>query len=392
VRIAFFSPLRPIPSGISDYSEELLPYLARGAEISLFVDDYEPANLALRCQFPIYRVGQYEEVNRRQPFDVNLYHMGNHACHEYMYPMLQRYPGVLVLHDSVLHHFLGYLLEVKGDVVSYLAGFSDQVGPSLLLRRQARIWSNVDHFTFPGIRRVVECSLGILVHNEAARQAVLKVKPDARVQLVRHHWAPLCTPYASMSPEEIKVQLGFRPDTFLIVSPGTVTPARRIPETLRIFNYFIGEYPNSRLVIVGPDNPAVNAQAMIRDMRLQGLVRMTGFVDVPTFQSYILAADVLVNLRYPLAGETSGGLVRAMGMGKPVLVSNVGQYAEFPDDCCLKVDLGESEEEMALAYLDALYRDPELRQQIGEQARRYVQAEASYAGAWPQFQHGRDYG
>jgi glycosyltransferase involved in cell wall biosynthesis len=114
---------------------------------------------------------------------------------------------------------------------------------------------------------------------------------------------------------------------------------------------------------------------MIRDMRLQGLVRMTGFVDVPTFQSYILAADVLVNLRYPLAGETSGGLVRAMGMGKPVLVSNVGQYAEFPDDCCLKVDLGESEEEMALAYLDALYRDPELRQQIGEQARRYVQAE-----------------
>jgi glycosyltransferase involved in cell wall biosynthesis len=97
-------------------------------------------------------------------------------------------------------------------------------------------------------------------------------------------------------------------------------------------------------------------------------------VDVPTFQSYILAADVLINLRYPLAGETSGGLIRALGMGKPMLVSNVGQYAEFPDDCCLKVDLGDVEEEMALAYLEALAQDPALGRRVGEQARRYIRS------------------
>ena len=36
--LAYFSPLNPQPSGISDYSEELLPQLAEGADITLFVD------------------------------------------------------------------------------------------------------------------------------------------------------------------------------------------------------------------------------------------------------------------------------------------------------------------------------------------------------------------
>jgi hypothetical protein len=36
-RIAYFSPLGPDPSGISDYSEELLPHLARHWDMDLFV-------------------------------------------------------------------------------------------------------------------------------------------------------------------------------------------------------------------------------------------------------------------------------------------------------------------------------------------------------------------
>jgi len=34
MKLAYFSPLRPQRSGISDYSEELLPYLARAADIN----------------------------------------------------------------------------------------------------------------------------------------------------------------------------------------------------------------------------------------------------------------------------------------------------------------------------------------------------------------------
>ena len=38
MRVAYFSPLNPQRSGISDYSEELLPYLGRYLDITLFVE------------------------------------------------------------------------------------------------------------------------------------------------------------------------------------------------------------------------------------------------------------------------------------------------------------------------------------------------------------------
>lgn len=374
MRIAYFSPLRPVASGISDYSEELLPALAQaGAEITVFVDGYEPTNLLIRRQFPIHDYRDFDNLHRDRPFDIPLYHMGNHICHAYIYEMMQRHPGVVVLHDTVLQHFLGAYLTQEGDVISYLENFSEGEGLSLIRRREAGIWSHLDHFLYPGIRRVVESNYGVIVHSETARQAVLRAVPTARVSVVRHHLGPLRSPYAGLPPAEIKTRLGYYPETFLVVSPGIVTPSRRIEALLDIFATFSQVFPHSRCAIVGPDHPEVRIADHVRRFRLDGLIRVTGFVDVPTFQSYILAADVVVNLRYPLAGETSGGLIRALGAGKPVLLSNVGQYAEFPDDCCLKVDLGKDEEEMALTYLDALVRDPALGQRIGGQARRYIQ-------------------
>lgn len=372
LRIAFFSPLRPIASGISDYSEELLPYMARGAEISLFVDGYTPSNPAIRRDFAIYQACDFEHVHREERFDICLYHMGNGPCHAYMLPLLRRYSGVIMLHDAVLHHMLGYLLAVCQDTASFLAGFPQEIAAGLARRRQAGIYSGTDEFFFPGCREVVLQSRGVLVHSEYARRVALQAVPTARVQIVRHHWAPFVSPYAGLPPERIKVKLGYERDTFLIVSPGIVSPARRIPQTLRIFQRLVRRFPQARLAVVGHDHPAVDVLAMAHELGLDGLVDLTGFVDVPTFQSYILAADVLVNLRYPLAGETSGGLIRALGIGKPMLVSNVGQYAEMPDDCVLKVDLGPGEEEMALACLEALIEDPSLGQRIGEQARRYI--------------------
>ena len=44
-----------------------------------------------------------------------------------------------------------------------------------------------------------------------------------------------------------------------------------------------------------------------------------------------------MNLRYPSAGETSGTLIRALEAGKPVAVSDYAQFAEFPDDCVVKI-------------------------------------------------------
>ena len=99
---------------------------------------------------------------------------------------------------------------------------------------------------------------------------------------------------------------------------------------------------------------------------------MTGYTDLTTLLDYMAAADLCFNLRYPTAGETSGSLIRTLGLGKAVVVSRVGSFAEIPDDCCIKVDLDEDEEEILFRVLSLMAGETALRLQIGENARRYV--------------------
>lgn len=91
-----------------------------------------------------------------------------------------------------------------------------------------------------------------------------------------------------------------------------------------------------------------------------------------TFYLYIAASDFCVNLRHPSAGETSGPLLRLMAMGKAVAVTNYAQFREYPDDCCIKIDLGDKEEETLFEQMYRMAKDSALREKYGEAARKYV--------------------
>jgi hypothetical protein len=80
----------------------------------------------------------------------------------------------------------------------------------------------------------------------------------------------------------------------------------------------------------------------------------------------------VVNLRYPGAGETSGIAIRAMGMGKPVILSDGLETAPFPTAACLRIDTQCAEREMLENYLGFLHSYPEARRQIGVQAQQYI--------------------
>ena len=69
-------------------------------------------------------------------------------------------------------------------------------------------------------------------------------------------------------------------------------------------------------------------------------MRVIGFAPIEEFVGYLAACDIVLNLRYPTVGENSGTLLRALGLGKAVMVSEVGSFQELPDDVCLKVPVG----------------------------------------------------
>ena len=110
-------------------------------------------------------------------------------------------------------------------------------------------------------------------------------------------------------------------------------------------------------------------------------VTVTGRLDLDRFLLYMQACDVAVNLRHPTAGETSGTVVRLLGLGKPLIVNDTGAFAEIPDDCCAKVALDDTEEDLLFAYLRRLAGDAPLRRRMGENAQRHAAAHHSLAGS-----------
>jgi hypothetical protein len=67
--------------------------------------------------------------------------------------------------------------------------------------------------------------------------------------------------------------------------------------------------------------------------------------------------------------------VRALNIGRPQVVSDVGWFSELPDDVAFKVPVGDDEVDVFAARLEQLARDSELRAAMGAAARSYAESE-----------------
>jgi SAM-dependent methyltransferase len=133
------------------------------------------------------------------------------------------------------------------------------------------------------------------------------------------------------------------------------------------------------MILVGEPHPEFALESLIQSLGLAPHVRVLGFRPIDEFVRYMAACDIILNLRYPTVGENSGTLMRALGLGKAVIVSDVGSFSELPDSICLKAPVGAGEEDHLFEFLNMLVSRPELRRGMGARAREWVQTEC----AWP---------
>ena len=379
MKIAYWSPLSPMGTGVADYSEELLPYLTDGAEIHLFVDGYTPSGPAIIEQFPWHQAREFEEVNQREQFDLNLYQLGNSSYHRYALNAALRIPGVVVLHDLVLQHlFLGLSVE-RANVELYVAEMKRAYGDrGAALGRQIALALGSDLLVskFPLCERVVERSYGVLVLTRFMqgwlRRRFGSMPVGKFIGKAPHHYAP---PPALPTTEvaEARRILGLPQDGFLVSSFGIVTRAKRMEEALEGFRLFARNRPEARFLIVGEVQKGFPIEAHTRSPELKDKIVVTGRQPMDRFYLYMLASDVVVNLRFPSTGELSGTLIRTLGMGKPVLVSNTGPFLEFPEYTVARIDLGPPEVKEIARTLELFASRPELRRDMGRYAREHVE-------------------
>lgn len=356
MRIAFFSPLPPARSGIADYSAALLDSLGRLAEVETFSQRpaaFDPAR-----------------------YDICVYQIGNNPYHIAPYEMALAHPGVVVLHEANLHHLITDLTIRRNDWAGYLAEVEYNGGAEALAyarRYVATLERGPDYEGIPMLRRIVEASRGVIVHSGCVGDEVRKAGFAGPVGRIWHGaWLP------DSSRNAWRERLGVDELTPLIGVFGFLKPYKRIAESLRAFRRLVRVEPRARMILVGEPHPELNLDSLIDSLDLAASVRVLGFTPIEDFNGYIAACDIVLNLRYPTVGESSGTLLRALGLGRAVVVSDVGSFREYPDDVVLKAPVDATEEDHLFEYLNVLVSKPAYARRLGANAREWVRRECSW--------------
>src|SRR5204862_2869295 len=132
-------------------------------------------------------------------------------------------------------------------------------------------------------------------------------------------------------------------------------------------------HPDARLLLVGAEAPGFDLAGRLERLGLDGKgVIREPYVEEERLWALMRACDACVLLRAPTMGETSGSAIRTLSLGKPLVVSDVGWFAELPDDVALKVPVGGDEEIDAIAAALDRLAEPAVARGMGERARAYV--------------------
>jgi glycosyltransferase involved in cell wall biosynthesis len=376
VRIAWWSPLPPQRSGISDYSAMLLPHLRERLDIVAVVGD--PVASAVRAPegVPMVAASAYL-AGKAGPCDLDVYQMGNHSLfHAYMHPHVLDRPGMLVLHDlSLLDFYIGLCGGPDSPALLEEARYNDpsvdEVLPTTVIDGRCQL----DHMRLQLSRRLVEASLVTVVHSAWAQAEVSHRHPAARVTRI-HSPGPLLG--VSLGPPR-------RPrDEVVFGVFGGLARHKRVPVVLEAFARLHRQVPGRvRLLIAGRSESLAVVDAVrqeITALSLEGVVDLVIDLSPEGFERAILGCDVVIGLRGPTVGETSATIMRSLGAGKPVIVSDLPQYREFDRTFCWPIPTDPSEEVAALVELmQDLVADPLRRSSGGTAARHFVASHATPA-------------
>jgi glycosyltransferase involved in cell wall biosynthesis len=274
--------------------------------------------------------------------EQRIYQLGNNPHHEWIYKEALEHPGVIVLHDIVLHHLIVEMTLARGDVEGYVAALRanhGEAGAAWARGRAAGLHSEMGNFLLPASIEVANRSLAVIVHNHYAADRLRSLGVRTPIHVVPHPYEPQHLPKGGRK--------------HVIGLFGFLTSAKRAEVVLAALREARAAKREVRLLVVGEPAPNIDTSAFAAD----GIV-FTGYVPDEEFSNHFAEVDRLVNLRYPSAGETSGTLIRAFDAGKPVAVSDYAQFAELPDDCVTKIPLGEGEVEALAEFFTADLPDP----------------------------------
>jgi glycosyltransferase involved in cell wall biosynthesis len=352
VKVGYHAPPPGSPTGVADYAETL-----RRALVKL------PG--AARA-------------------DLHLYHLGNNRLHARIYEQALQTPGIVVLHDAVLQHFLLGTLTREQYIEEFVYNYGEwnrHVGEELWNDRAA---CAVDprYFRYPMLRRALERQLAVIVHNPGAA-AIAREHGARDVRIIPHFFEPAERPDAA-SAERFRQRIAVEPGAFLFGIFGYLRETKRVLPCLDVFRRLHAVLPNTALLVAG-EIVSGDLRRLLANIGGDPGVRRIGHLSDEDFRIAAEAVDCCLNLRYPPAGETSGIAIRLMGIGKPVILTESLETSEIPRTAALRVPAGAEEADVLFRQMALVAGFPEIARQIGEEAARYIRARHNLGDAAEQY-------
>jgi len=416
MRIAWFSPFPPVRTGIAGRSAELVAALAaRGFSVD---------------RYPEAAAHDFPWRHRQAPYDLVVYQFGNSSHHDYAWPYALRYPGLVVLHDTRLHHARAALLLRETRAADYraeLAWSEPAVSPDAAELAIAGFDSRL-YYDWNMVRGLVASSRLTAVHGDAAREELIAalstpdrqpptsdlqpptsaLRPAARIVSIRLGEGELVSrEREARARAETRRRYDIAPDAIVFGSFGGMTPEKRLPQILAALRATLRHTPNAHLLLAGARAAHYDVAAGIAALDLQRHVTVAGYLERDAdLTDHLAACDVSLNLRWPTARETSGPWLRALAAARPTIITDLVHLADVPSldprtwtvsevggrrsevggsqpptsrlqpPVCVAIDILDEDHSLRLA-MRRLAEDAALRAELGAAAREWWQREHS---------------
>jgi glycosyltransferase involved in cell wall biosynthesis len=401
MRLAWFSPFPPVRTGIAACSAELVAALeARGHEVDRYPE-------AAAHDFVWRRRRSALSEDR---YDLTVYQFGNSSHHDYEWAYSLSFPGLVVLHDTHLHHARAAFLLRERRGSDYRAEFRwnhPDASPDLAELAVAGIDTSL-YYHWPMVRSLVASSRLVAVHGEGARRELIGSMPNShdadsqgdlseRIVSIRLGHGQLVSPQRELeSRRRVRSRHGIADDAVLFGVFGGLTPEKRVPQILAAFRGVLAHAPAARLLLAGADASHYDVAADVAAQGLQDRVTRTGYLDTDDeVTDHLAACDATLNLRWPTARETSGPWLRALAAGKATVIMDLVHLADVPSldprtwapnfqlptpnsqgAICVAIDVLDEDHSLRLA-MRRLAADAALRAQLGQAAREWWTREHS---------------
>ena len=350
MHLAWFSPIPPVRTGIAGRSAELVAALrGRGHTIDVYVDPPSLSRATETARASAGPVASTEHVysahdflwrQRRTPSDLTIYQFGNSSHHDYAWAYALHHPGLVVLHDTHLHHARAAFLLREKRIGEYRAEFrwNHPAVNADVAELAVAGFDSALYYDYPMVRSLVDSSRLVAVHGEGTRAELIEQLsdpirqfPDQIVSIRMGEGETLTPDREREARHRVRARYGITEDALVFGCFGGITPEKRIPQLLGAMRAILPHAPSAWLLLAGAPAAHYDVAAAVRAHGLEDRVTLTGYLESDAdLTDHIAACDVSLNLRWPTARETSGPWLRALAAGRPTVITDLLHTGDVP--------------------------------------------------------------